>query len=258
MKKATATKGLPIMEIADGSTVGKVDKIIVQPRAKTVVYFTVRDNTVVRLSDCVGVGNDCVVIRSVDSVNKVFEEREIAETMDFGMDLFGMRAMSSAGNIIGNVVDFDYNRRSGELGTVWFDNGSQAANANILSINKGLMFVEESAVGTEESFEEALPEEPVAYAEEEYAEEEYAEEEYAEEAVEEDAYPEDDEDYEGELIEEDYDDDPYAYLLGMTVNEDVVSDDGRFIITAGTELTEDILDEAADHDALIKIALQVD
>jgi len=249
MKKATATKGLPIMEIADGTTVGKVDKIIVQPRAKTVVYFTVRDNTVVRLSDCVGVGNDCVVIRSVDSVNKVFEEREIAETMDFGMDLFGMRAMSSAGNIIGNVVDFDYNRRSGELGTVWFDNGSQASNANILSINKGLMFVEEAAVGTEELFEEELSgEAPGAYAEEEYAGE----------AVEAEAYPEDDEDYEGELVEEDYDDDPYAYLLGMTVNEDVVSDDGLFIITAGTELTEDILDEAADHDALIKIALQVD
>jgi len=254
MKKATATKGLPIMEIADGSTVGKVDKIIVQPRAKTVVYFTVRDNTVVRLSDCVGVGNDCVVIRSVDSVNKVFEEREIAETMDFGMDLFGMRAMSSAGNIIGNVVDFDYNRRSGELGTVWFDNGSQAANANILSINKGLMFVEESAVGTEEFIEEELPEEAPAA----YAEEEYAEEEYAGEAVAEEEYPEDGEDYEADLIEEDYDDDPYAYLLGMTVNEDVVSDDGLFIITSGTELTEDILDEAADHDALIKIALQVD
>ncbi|MBQ3132574.1 MAG: hypothetical protein IJC24_07675, partial [Clostridia bacterium] len=124
MKKATQTRGLPIMDIAQGVTVGHVDKLIIDPAAKAVVYFTLADNTVVRLADCVGIGGDCVVIRSKDAIRKIYDNRDIAEMMDKGRDITGIKVMADSGNVIGEVVDFVYELRTGKLVNVTFNTGS--------------------------------------------------------------------------------------------------------------------------------------
>ena len=141
MKKATQTRGLPIMDIAQGVTVGHVDKLIIDPAAKAVVYFTLADNTVVRLADCVGIGGDCVVIRSKDAIRKIYDNRDIAEMMDKGRDITGIKVMADSGNVIGEVVDFVYELRSGKLVNVTFNTGAEAEASRVLSINQSLMFV---------------------------------------------------------------------------------------------------------------------
>ena len=47
------------------------------------------------------------------------------------------------------------------------------------------------------------------------------------------------------------------FLLGKTVTSDVVSDDNAYTVMAGTELTQDVLNEAARHDLLLTLTLNV-
>lgn len=157
MKKATQTRGLPIMDIAQGVTVGHVDKLIIDPAVKAVVYFTLSDNTVVRLADCVGIGGDCVVIRSGDAIRKIYDNRDIAEMMDKGRDITGIKVMADSGNVIGEVVDFVYELRTGKLVNVTFNTGAEAEASRVLSINRNLMFVmagDEAAPAMEESMDD--------------------------------------------------------------------------------------------------------
>lgn len=206
MKKATTTKALPIMEIEKGTTIGTVAKMMVSPRTKSVVYFTITDNTVVSVRDCVGIGNDCVVIRSESDVKKIFDDRDIAETMNASYDLMGLKVIYDDGNIAGNVTEYEYDRKTGVVMNVDLDNGENVEASRILSIANGLVFI--TAEGKENAAAEV--------------------------------------------------DETYKYLLGKTVVNSVTSDDKMFSVTAGTELTDVILAEAKEHDALLKLALNVD
>ncbi len=48
-----------------------------------------------------------------------------------------------------------------------------------------------------------------------------------------------------------------SFLLGKVINHDIKSDDGKLVLKAGTVLTEDIIDEAEAHDAILTLTLSV-
>jgi sporulation protein YlmC with PRC-barrel domain len=53
------------------------------------------------------------------------------------------------------------------------------------------------------------------------------------------------------------DEESIAYLVGKTVNADITSEDGEFFITKGTVLTEELIEEAAKHDALLRLTMGI-
>lgn len=48
------------------------------------------------------------------------------------------------------------------------------------------------------------------------------------------------------------------FLLGSTVTEDVTSKDGEFTVKKGTTLTQELVDEARAHDALLLLTMSVE
>lgn len=53
------------------------------------------------------------------------------------------------------------------------------------------------------------------------------------------------------------DDGSVAYLLGKTVNADIISEDGEFSITKGTVLTRELIARAEKHGALLQLTMEV-
>ena len=53
------------------------------------------------------------------------------------------------------------------------------------------------------------------------------------------------------------DEESIAYLVGKTVNADITSEDGEFFITKGTVLTGELIEEAAKHDALLRLTMGI-
>lgn len=113
---------------------------------------------------------------------------------------------------------------------------------------------EEEVAAVEEAIEEEVADEVVEEAElVEVAEE-------TEEAIEVEAAEEADAS-EGEDAasgEENYDDEFKAFLLGKTLNERVVSKEGDFVIEAGVELTDELIEEARKYDAMLLLMMSVD
>lgn len=223
MKKSSEVLGLKVMGIKEGKDKGVVQDIVVNAAQKCVEYLIVKSSRGygfygLAYGDVLGIGANFVTTASIDNVKKLYENKEYLEAAETGFYVLGASVLTDSGDIVGEAVDFAFSAPTGQIEALRVDNGEEIDAGKIAALAGSTVFVSEAA-----------PAQPASAAAEQPAPPKISE-------------------LEVESVK---------FLTGKTVNSRVESMDGQFVIEEGTLLTQEILEEAADHDALLMLTLNV-
>ncbi len=294
MKKSSEVLGLRMMGIREGMENGIAQDFMIDTDSKLVKYLILKSSTgygfrVMNVTDVQAIGADYIISESIDNAINIYESKEIMEEIEKGFFILGTTVLSSSGDIIGTVSDFSFDEKSGQMDVIMLDDGNEFAADKIATLAGKMVFVDPSGKSIAQMAEmnaaaaapaadetpvmEELDPEPVAEAQSEpepdpvvEEPEEIVEEVIIEEVVEEIVIPEPEPEEEAQpepVVEAEPEEksaletESMAFLLGKTVKSEVVSDDGMFRLEPGTELTQEIINLADKHDAILTLTLSV-
>lgn len=155
MKKGLQIVGMPVMGIKEGVRCGIAKGFAIDAQTKKISAFILKgekneyDLRLLKTSDIMNVGKDFIITRSIDNA------KDIGHAGDLIL-LFGMKCVSSMGDVIGNVKDFTFNEATGEIQTLQIDTGAEIEGKEILTIANDLMFLSSEIVFEEEDKSSSL------------------------------------------------------------------------------------------------------
>ncbi len=142
MKNSSQVIGLPIMGVTEGLEFGVVKDILIDPKKKKIKSIILcglkseYDIRELKLEDVTGIGNDYVITQSMqNAINSDLENP--------GMTLLKIRCISSEGNVLGNVKDYAFEEKTGDILSLQIDTGTELTGKNILSFINNLIFVDD-------------------------------------------------------------------------------------------------------------------
>ncbi|MEG0257385.1 MAG: hypothetical protein RR632_03720 [Christensenella sp.] len=229
MKKATEVLGLRVMGVKEGLEDGTAQDFMIDVNTKSVEYMILKSDNgyefrALKLSDVMGVGTDYIMTASIENAVKMYESRDILQQIEKGFFMLGTTALSSTGDIMGKVLDFDFDETSGKIHLLYLDNDMQFEMDKVATLAGRMVFIDPNGDNMERitgSAQKNVEETPIS------------------------------------TYENAVDGESRLFLLGKTTKTDVVSDNGVFHVPAGITLTEEILNVAAANDALLSLTLSV-
>lgn len=267
MKKSSEVLGLKVIGIREGIENGIAQDFMIDTESKKIKYLILKSSSgygfrVMNVTDVEAIGADYIITGSVENAINIYESKEIMEEIEKGFFILGTTVLSSSGNIIGTVSDFTFEEKTGEMDRIMLNDGHEFAASNIATLAGKMVFINEdgavskpASIPDEAVFEAVTIEEPAVIAEEPAPVFEPVMEEPVFEPVVEQIAPEPEvaESPARSALEQE----SINFLLGKTVKSEVLSDDGMFRLEAGTELTEEIINLAEKHDAILTLTLSV-
>ncbi len=101
------------------SMVGQVEDLIVDPRSRAIValrLFGARNGDTLHWADITTVGPDGITVASAEVVREA--EGRTADLLSGEYRIMGKRLVTEAGDVIGRVMDVDFDPRSGSIRTL--------------------------------------------------------------------------------------------------------------------------------------------
>lgn len=233
--------GLLIITISGGESVGTVKDVVIDPLAKRVAFFLVEDPAwlggakVVPFDAIRGIGEDAAIIEEPEEVILVSESEEAEELLKKNIRLIGTKAITTAGESLGNVVDFWVDPKNGEIASCDVKKSDSSTPVSIphkrlLTLGKDALIAlteAEEKIGERKAVAKKA-EKPAPKAKE-------AEKEKAAAVAER----------------------QHEFLLGKTLKEDIFSDDGNLLFKAGQVVTEEIIKQAKEANKYLKLTFSV-
>jgi len=247
MKQTKQVLGLPVMGMKEGKTQGIAVDFMVDAEAKRIRYIILKNEIgygfrVIAVEDVKGIGTNYIMTSTVDNAKKLYECPDLLKEMEtalFGSDLLGAKVLSVVGNILPEVREFTFDEETGNIDSLILANGKDYNASVIATLAHDVVFLDIDEQESEEEFYVDKAEEVVATV----AEEEAAPaEEVKEEPVQLSAYA---------MAQREF-------LLGHTVNFDIVDSTGKVVIPQGTVVTDEIIAYAEKMDVSADLALNVD
>ncbi len=261
MKKSSEVLGLKVIGIQEGQENGIAQDFMIDTISKNIKYLILKSSSgygfrVMNVTDVEAIGTDYIITSSVENAINIYESKEIMEEMEKGFFILGTTVLSSTGDIIGTVADFTFEEKTGEMDTIILNDGNTFNASNIATLAGKMVFIDQQRQHMQPQEQIAQQQEVAVAIEEPVVEPEVIlEEQFVPEEVPvvvEEA-PVVEETSERSALEQE----SIAFLLGKTVKSEVLSDDGMFRLEAGTELTEEIINLAEKHDAILTLTLSV-
>jgi uncharacterized protein YrrD len=140
MKSSSQVTGLPLMGVKEGLEYGAVQDIVIDPQTKKVKSLILRgpkneyDYRELNISDIIGIGKDYVITQSIENAASV----GLSNT---GMTLLKIRCIASSGDVLGNIKDFVFEEKTGEIKSVQIDAGLEIPGDSIMALSNNLLFV---------------------------------------------------------------------------------------------------------------------
>lgn len=146
MKKATEVLGLKVMGVKEGRDKGVIQDIVINAAKKSVEYLILKDSRgygfyALAFKDVLGAGADYAVTASIENVKKLYESKELLEATEKGFYILGATVLSNTGDIIGEVADFCFSMKSGQLEKVILDNSTEFTFAQIETLAGSTVFI---------------------------------------------------------------------------------------------------------------------
>ena len=180
MKSNTEIFGRSLFGIQDGIDCGKVVELIINIEKKCAQYIILDKGRgvcgyeVLPLAKVSGIGKDIITTLKSKECKLLWENEEALLLGMTSVNLPGTPVFSNKGNIVGNILEFFINEKTGVIEKLVLDNGAQVDAESILTITKDKVFTFDGDLTAEEEPEpisEPAPEppraDPVAEEEEE-------------------------------------------------------------------------------------------
>lgn len=254
MKASEEIKGLRIISISDGTQVGTVKDIILNPKTGSLDFFIVDQPAdyfgakVIPFQDIVGLGEFALMIPNPQVIQDVSQNPEAQELLKQGVAVIGTKVLTKKGSLIGEVQEILFDEEKGNISECIFTNNKgerlQVDAQQIITYGKELLIIDTAPNSKiPETVESKLESQTVTNE----AVKGYEEAGFVHEApeLEEDSAKQEPE---FNLFEQKQ----LEYFLGKTVVKDIVLDNGE-ILTAGEPMTEEIIRKITTRSKLMEI-----
>lgn len=164
MKKSTEIQSLPIINISDGSEIGKVRSLVVNPEKGSVDFLTVEHEDwqisvrAIPFKKVVGIGEYAVTVEHENAVIDLNEIPIANSLVNKKIRVADARLMTRKGQMIGEIVEFHVDDESGAIRTLEVKSKSDSYyldSPHVLTWGKDIVIVKEDAA---EFFRETLVE----------------------------------------------------------------------------------------------------
>lgn len=262
MKQTNQVLGLPIMGMKEGLTKGIVVDFLIDATQKKVLHLIVKSTKgysfqMLAIEDVLGIGADYIMTSSIENAKSIFSSPDLLQALEngsYGSDLLQASALSTSGNVMANVTEFSFDEKTGNLTTVYLEDGSEYPSTSISVLSRDIVFFDSDYLSNLEKEAADLAAAEQAAAEQAAAELAAAEQAAAEQAAAAAAEAA----KEAEMPELTiFQQAQRAFLIGHNVTADI-SKDGKVVIAAGTTVTEETVQLAEQLDLSTELALNVD
>ena len=140
MKSSSQVTGLPLIGVNEGLECGQVQNIVIDPATKKIKSLILQgvkseyDYRELKISDIIGIGKDYVITQSIENAAAI-------GLANAGMTLLKIKCIASSGDILGNVKDFIFDEKTGDIESIQIDAGLDIPGSGILSLSNNLIFV---------------------------------------------------------------------------------------------------------------------
>jgi uncharacterized protein YrrD len=250
MKASEEIKGLRIISISEGTQVGTVKELILNPQMGKLDFFVVDQPAdyfgakVIAFTDIIGLGEFALTIPNPQVIQDVSQIQIAQELLKQGVSVIGTKVLTKKGSLIGEVQEILFDEESGNISECVFKNSKgeqkQVTSQEIITYGKELLIVESEPVTDRRSSlthdeqqsnksndvaEESIPKNELSTQEEQQSN-----------------------DAEFNLFERRQ----LQYFLGKTVIKDVILDNGA-TLPAGEPMTEDTISKITTRSKLMEI-----
>lgn len=250
MKASKEIKGLRIISIAEGTQMGVIKDLILNPKTGSLDFFVIDQSTnyfgakIIPFSDIIGLGEFAVTILNPQVIQDVSQNLAAQELMKEDVTVIGTKVLTKKGNLIGEVEEYLIDEEKGKISTCIFSspdgNSREVAAQEIITFGKELLIID--AVFTENlgNATEGVPggsnsiDQPFKTAQ----------------------FPADDSSLEPneESVTEFnlFEQRQLQYFLGKTVEKDIVLDNGE-ILSVGELMSEEVIRKITSRNKLMEI-----
>lgn len=151
MKPTKVIIGLRIISISDGTQVGIVKDIILNPQGKTLDFIIVDQPTdyfgakVIAFTDILGLGEFAITIPHLGVIQDVAQVIEAQNLLKQDTRVLGTKVLTKKGQLIGEVKEIMINEETGQIAACLFDSEGQMNEIGadkIITLGKELLIVE--------------------------------------------------------------------------------------------------------------------
>ncbi|WP_406686691.1 PRC-barrel domain-containing protein [Rossellomorea vietnamensis] len=171
MKKSAEMKALPIISINDGSEIGRVKSLVINPEKGSVDFLTIEHEDwqvsvkAIPFKKVVGIGEYAVTVENENAVIDLNEIPIANQLVNKKIKINDTRVMTRKGQMIGNIQEFYVDDETGAIVSLELqskDNTYFLATEHVLTFGKDILIVNEDAVEFfKDSFDQLSDPEPV-------------------------------------------------------------------------------------------------
>lgn len=171
MKKSAEMKALPIISINDGSEIGRVKSLVINPEKGSVDFLTIEHEDwqvsvkAIPFKKVVGIGEYAVTVENENAVIDLNEIPIANQLVNKKIKINDTRVMTRKGQMIGNIQEFYVDDETGAIVSLELqskDNTYFLATEHVLTFGKDILIVNEDAVEYfKDSFDQLSDPEPV-------------------------------------------------------------------------------------------------
>ncbi|MDT9025328.1 MULTISPECIES: PRC-barrel domain-containing protein [Rossellomorea] len=175
MKKSAEMKALPIISISDGSEIGRVKSLVINPEKGSVDFLTIEHEDwqvsvkAIPFKKVVGIGEYAVTVENENAVIDLNEIPIANQLVNKKIKINDTRVMTRKGQMIGNIQEFYVDDETGAIVSLELnaqDNTFFLGTEHVLTFGKDIIIVNEDAAEYfKGSFDQLVSHEPVFEAE---------------------------------------------------------------------------------------------
>jgi len=265
MKPTKEIIGLRIISILEGTQVGVVKEIVINPKAKTLDFVVVDQPTdifgakVIPFADILGLGEFAITIPHPGVIQNVAQNIDAQNLLKQDTRVLGTKVLTKKGQLIGTVTEILINEETGKIAACLFESQGEMHQVDVeqvITLGKELVIVEglpsvPNRQVIENNCEDKIQTPPVPVEVEDLVEDTVLPEE-TDLAIDVASTEEVVSINEGETSFNLFEQRQLQYFIGKKVEKDIVIDNAE-VLRAGERITPDIVTHITTRSTLMEV-----
>lgn len=159
MKSTKEIFGLKVISITDGTEVGLVKDLIINPAGGLLEFILINKHSdylgsrakVIAFKDVQGIGEYAITISNPEVIQNISSNQQVRELMDQDVKVIGTKVLTTEGTIIGDVKEIYFDVEKGKISQCCYltleNEEKQIAADSIVTYGKDLLIINESLPG---------------------------------------------------------------------------------------------------------------